>query len=691
LTGRRVHSVWALICCPRKLRLGAQTLCIAFLLILSTASSARADCSAAPIGDPDDMAISFLVGNGVQAASASLHASTTAEGVLVYDDIAKKLKLCDGDNWMEVGSGSGSDTLATLSCTAGEIAKYNGTGWACAADEVGGASVHAAGDKGQIQFNDGADGLAADANLHWDNTNKRLGIGTATPHISALLEVASTTQGLLPPRMTTAQRDLIGSPAEGLMIYNMTVKQPEFWDGASWVGFGSGAAVDDTPDAFNFTDQTDVALNTLTESNTITIDGITGSVAVSISGDGSPQLRINGGSWVTSGNISDGQTLQLRLTSDNNFASMLSAVVTVGTLSDQWDVTTVAQDTTPDAFSFIDQTDVALNTLTESNTLTINGITGSVAVSISGDGGPQLRVAGGSWGTSGSITNGQTLQLRLTSANSPLTLHSAIVSVGTVPDQWNVTTAYVCEVGETWTPRESTRPWMAVASSSDGTKLVAVAPGHGIFTSINSGATWTARETSRKWRAVASSSDGTKLVAVVDNGQIFTSTNSGATWVARASSRKWIDVASSADGNKLVAAVSSGQIYTSADSGATWTARGTERVRGVASSADGTKLVGIVSLLSLSQPGMIYTSADSGATWTTHEGDRQWRGVASSADGTKLVAVEIDGRIYTSSDSGNTWTARESNRQWNAVASSADGAKLVAAVSGGQIYTSACE
>ena len=135
-----VHSVWALVCCPRKLRLGAQTLCMSLLLLAATTSPARADCPAAPIADPNDMAISFLAANGVQAASASLLASSVEEGTLVYDDTADKLKVCDGTNWIDVGSGSGSDTLASLSCASGEIAKYNGTAWACAADG-GGAST----------------------------------------------------------------------------------------------------------------------------------------------------------------------------------------------------------------------------------------------------------------------------------------------------------------------------------------------------------------------------------------------------------------------------------------------------------------------------------------------------------------------------------------------------------------------
>ena len=139
MTWRFVHRVWALDWCPRKLSLGAQTLCMALLLVAAMTHPARADCPAAPIADPDDMAISFLAANGVQAASASLLASTVKEGIVVYDDANDTLKLCDGNNWIAVGSGSGTDTLASLSCAAGQIAKFNGTVWACAADG-GGAS-----------------------------------------------------------------------------------------------------------------------------------------------------------------------------------------------------------------------------------------------------------------------------------------------------------------------------------------------------------------------------------------------------------------------------------------------------------------------------------------------------------------------------------------------------------------------
>lgn len=47
-------------------------------------------------------------------------------------------------------------------------------------------------------------------------------VGATTGSASAILHVSSTTQGFLPPRMTTTQRDAITSPAAGLTIYNTT-------------------------------------------------------------------------------------------------------------------------------------------------------------------------------------------------------------------------------------------------------------------------------------------------------------------------------------------------------------------------------------------------------------------------------------------------------------------------------------
>jgi uncharacterized protein (TIGR02145 family) len=63
-----------------------------------------------------------------------------------------------------------------------------------------------------------------------------VGIGTSTPAASSILELSSTTQGFLPPRMTTAQRNAISAPAVGLTIYNSSSNCLETWDGALWYG-----------------------------------------------------------------------------------------------------------------------------------------------------------------------------------------------------------------------------------------------------------------------------------------------------------------------------------------------------------------------------------------------------------------------------------------------------------------------
>ncbi len=65
-----------------------------------------------------------------------------------------------------------------------------------------------------------------------------IGVGTDTPHASAMLDLTSTSQGFLPPRMLEAQRDAIASPATGLMIFNTDSGRPEFYGGTGWVPMG---------------------------------------------------------------------------------------------------------------------------------------------------------------------------------------------------------------------------------------------------------------------------------------------------------------------------------------------------------------------------------------------------------------------------------------------------------------------
>ena len=62
----------------------------------------------------------------------------------------------------------------------------------------------------------------------------------ANPDNSAMLDVVSTNKGILIPRMTTTQRNLINTPANGLMIYNATDSVFNYYNGTAWTDLSSG-------------------------------------------------------------------------------------------------------------------------------------------------------------------------------------------------------------------------------------------------------------------------------------------------------------------------------------------------------------------------------------------------------------------------------------------------------------------
>ena len=64
-------------------------------------------------------------------------------------------------------------------------------------------------------------------------------VGSTTPNASAALEVTSTTQGFLLPRMTSEQISAIQNPATGLMVYNITTNSLNVFVGSGWNGITS--------------------------------------------------------------------------------------------------------------------------------------------------------------------------------------------------------------------------------------------------------------------------------------------------------------------------------------------------------------------------------------------------------------------------------------------------------------------
>lgn len=75
----------------------------------------------------------------------------------------------------------------------------------------------------------------------------QVGVGTLNPDASAALDVTATDKGMLVPRVTTTQRNAISSPATGLLVFNTTTNQFEFYTGTAWVSTTGWTSNSGTP------------------------------------------------------------------------------------------------------------------------------------------------------------------------------------------------------------------------------------------------------------------------------------------------------------------------------------------------------------------------------------------------------------------------------------------------------------
>lgn len=105
---------------------------------------------------------------------------------------------------------------------------------------------------------------------------------------------------------------------------------------------------DPTPDAFSVPEQVDAPPQTWQTTAPLTLTGFNLPIPVTVSGEGEPQLSLNGGDWGTSGTLHPGQTLALRLTSAADSSAWHRATVEAGGVSGTWAVRTA--DHTPPTF-----------------------------------------------------------------------------------------------------------------------------------------------------------------------------------------------------------------------------------------------------------------------------------------------------------------------------------------------------
>ena len=253
-----------------------------------------------------------------------------------------------------------------------------------------------------------------------------LGPVLASANFSAQLSSATIPAGLLPITPNTTYYFVAWTNVGGT------------WNPGTVLNFTTTGGVDTTPDAFSFTDQTNVALGVVVESNAIVVAGINAGAAITVTGG---EYSINSGTYTSAaGTINNGDNVKLRHTASASVNTATNTVLTIGGVSDTFTSTTQAVDSTPDAFSFTDQTGVALSTMIESNTITIAGINASATAAITITGG-EYSINGGTYtSAAGTISNGNTVKVRHTSSGSNSTSISTVLTIGGISDTFISTT-----------------------------------------------------------------------------------------------------------------------------------------------------------------------------------------------------------------------------------------------------------
>jgi trimeric autotransporter adhesin len=140
------------------------------------------------------------------------------------------------------------------------------------------------------------------------------GIGTTAPNASSLLEVSSTTKGMLVPRMTQTQRNAIATPATGLLIYQTTNTTGfYYYTGSTWTALKPSKA--------------NLSLNNLTSPTAVNVDLLPGT-------NNSRDLGSSSLNWRTmyAGSYCIGSTKVLELSGANNtFVGATGNTVNTGT------------------------------------------------------------------------------------------------------------------------------------------------------------------------------------------------------------------------------------------------------------------------------------------------------------------------------------------------------------------------
>jgi hypothetical protein len=178
----------------------------------------------------------------------SLYFTTTAAAVPIAGNLANgELAINITDGKLYYKNNVGVVTLLASTATVAPVTTFSGgtTGLTpstatSGAITLAGTLVVANGGTGQTSFTAGQihfGSFSTSANLFWDNSNTRLGVGTNSP---AVTFAVSAVDAMLIPTGTTLQRP---TGATGYFRFNTTTTQFEGYNGTTWGTIGGGAAL----------------------------------------------------------------------------------------------------------------------------------------------------------------------------------------------------------------------------------------------------------------------------------------------------------------------------------------------------------------------------------------------------------------------------------------------------------------
>lgn len=174
---------------------------------------------------------------------------------------------------------------------------------------------------------DGASFIYNDLSLPADNDKEYYAVITSSPAAGTLTIYSDSSF------------DFTGAP-DGAYSATYELYEDGISKGTGTIALTVGGVADTTPDAFSFTDQTDVALSTLTTSNTITVTGIDSPATITVTGG---EMSINSGAFTSvSTTVSVNDAVQLRQTSSGSNSTQTNVTLDIGGVSDVWSITTEA-------------------------------------------------------------------------------------------------------------------------------------------------------------------------------------------------------------------------------------------------------------------------------------------------------------------------------------------------------------